>query len=180
MVWVPESQLKKTCWVWDNPGSAKQATIFAASLALPLEYLRAASSPGTKSWVNSFQTPVKSSLPPWWQQLSTDSSDFSSSTQPMESWSLSHVHLDRSGLAAPLTAQLSRVPTSPFGRRQHILGGAGRRTRTANLPFWRSCGLMKSCQPSRATLSAVPCHCQAVLTPEPCLTGWDAQPEMPL
>lgn len=100
-------------------------------------------------------------LTPWRQQLSTDSTDFSSSTQPMESWSLSHVHLDRSGLAASLTAQLSRVPMSLFGRRQHILGGAGRRTRTANLPFWRSRGLMKCCQPGGATLSAAPCRCQA-------------------
>lgn len=104
---------------------------------------------------------IQSFLTPWRQQLSTDSTDFSSSTQPMEKRSLSHVHLDRSGLAASLTAQLSRVPVSLFGRRQHILGGAGRRTRTANLPFWRSCGLMKSCQPSCATLSAVPCRCQA-------------------
>ena len=104
------------------------------------------------------QTPVsvaESLLTPRRQQLSTDSTSFSSSNQSAENWSLSHVHLDRSRLAGSLTAQLSCVPMSLFGRRQHILGGAERRTRTANLPFWKSCGFMKSCQPSSATLSAV-------------------------
>lgn len=53
VVWVSESQLKKTCWGWDNPGSAKQAMIFIPSFALPAAppcgHLRAESSQGTKS-----------------------------------------------------------------------------------------------------------------------------------
>lgn len=114
----------------------------------------------SKLCIQTAASVAESFLTPWRQQLSTDSTDFSSSTQSMENWSLSHVHLDRSGLAASLTAQLSCVLVSLFGRRQHILGGAERRTKTANLPFWRSRGLMKSCQPRSATLSAVPCHCQ--------------------
>lgn len=164
--WVPGSQVKKTCKVQNNFGSFPQHNkpshdFFPVSCLSSSLSTRAPNSSiltwFIKSWsMLCIQTPLsvaKSLPPPWQQQLSMDSTSFSFSNQSTKNWSLSHVHLDRSRLAGSLTAQLSCVPMSLFGHRQHILGGAERWTRAANLPFWKSCGFMKSCQASGAALS---------------------------
>lgn len=120
--------------------------------------------PCIKAWsmlcIQTASSVAESLLTPRWQQLSTDSTAFSSSNQSMENWSLSHVHLDRSRLAGSLTAQLSCVPMSLFGRRQPILGGAESRKKQLICPSERAVVLWNPANRVVPLFLLLPCHCQ--------------------